>query len=269
MFSQMNTINQVLEGVAHGNKQDTQMLCVAIKDLVKYCTQGFIKYTGFVDVLPDNAKPHTIYTTAKLEKKVFRAEEIELYQLMTLRQNLEDGIIEQSCRYIKKLLFLYDILLHDIDIDIMHHNDCTTVVCSIHVSLLKKMAERNMIIAVDFDGTCVTHKYPKIGRGIGAVPVLKRILRNGHSLILHTMRCGKELEDAVRWCSDHDIYLYGQNKNPDQHRWTDSPKVYAHMYIDDSALGVPLVHSKVAGERPYVNWDKVEKMLEEMGVLTR
>jgi len=26
---------------------------------------------------------------------------------------------------------------------------------------------------------------------------------------------------------------------------------------------------KVAGEIPYVNWEKVEKMLEEMGVLTR
>ncbi len=25
-----------------------------------------------------------------------------------------------------------------------------------------------MIIAIDFDGTCVTHMYPKIGRDIGA-----------------------------------------------------------------------------------------------------
>jgi hypothetical protein len=30
-----------------------------------------------------------------------------------------------------------------------------------------------VIIAVDFDGTCVTHEYPKVGRDIGAVPVLK------------------------------------------------------------------------------------------------
>lgn len=30
-----------------------------------------------------------------------------------------------------------------------------------------------MIIAVDFDGTCVTHEYPKVGREIGAVGVLK------------------------------------------------------------------------------------------------
>ena len=26
-----------------------------------------------------------------------------------------------------------------------------------------------MIIAIDFDGTCVTHEYPKIGKDIGAV----------------------------------------------------------------------------------------------------
>ena len=28
-------------------------------------------------------------------------------------------------------------------------------------------------IAIDFDGTVVTHEYPKVGRDIGAVPVLK------------------------------------------------------------------------------------------------
>lgn len=29
-----------------------------------------------------------------------------------------------------------------------------------------------MIIAVDFDGTCVTHEFPKVGEEIGAAPVL-------------------------------------------------------------------------------------------------
>ena len=41
-----------------------------------------------------------------------------------------------------------------------------------------------MIIAVDFDGTCVTHKYPDIGEDIGAVPVLKELVDKGHRLIL-------------------------------------------------------------------------------------
>ena len=54
-----------------------------------------------------------------------------------------------------------------------------------------------MKIGIDFDGTCVTHEYPKIGKDIGAVPVLKELVEKGHKLILNTMRSGKELEDAV------------------------------------------------------------------------
>ena len=45
-----------------------------------------------------------------------------------------------------------------------------------------------MYIAVDFDGTCVTHEYPKVGKDIGAAPVLKKLIKEGHQLILHTMR---------------------------------------------------------------------------------
>lgn len=45
-----------------------------------------------------------------------------------------------------------------------------------------------MYIAVDFDGTCVTHAYPQIGKEIGAAPVL-RYLAQKHMLILFTMRC--------------------------------------------------------------------------------
>ena len=33
-----------------------------------------------------------------------------------------------------------------------------------------------MIIAVDFDVTCVTHEFPKVGKDIGAVPVLKELI---------------------------------------------------------------------------------------------
>ena len=56
-----------------------------------------------------------------------------------------------------------------------------------------------MIIAVDFDGTCVKHAYPKIGEDIGAVPVLKEMVKNGHQLVLNTMRSGKLLDEAVQW----------------------------------------------------------------------
>lgn len=122
-----------------------------------------------------------------------------------------------------------------------------------------------MIIAVDFDGTCVTHDYPKIGKDIGAVPVLKSLSHHGHQLILFTMRSGKELDEAVEWFKSNNIPLYGINKNPDQHTWTQSPKPYAHLYIDDAALGIPL---KTSFMRPYVDWEMCKELLSTKGLLS-
>ena len=45
-----------------------------------------------------------------------------------------------------------------------------------------------MIIAVDFDGTCVTHEFPRVGKEIGAAEVLKELTDKGHKIILFTMR---------------------------------------------------------------------------------
>ena len=120
-------------------------------------------------------------------------------------------------------------------------------------------------IACDFDGTVCAHQYPSIGRDIGAVPVLKELISNGHLLILNTMRSGQELEDAVEWFKENGIPLYGINSTPGQSTWTSSPKVYAHLYIDDAALGIPLVRN--GRERPYVNWSEVREILIEEGYI--
>lgn len=120
-----------------------------------------------------------------------------------------------------------------------------------------------MYIAVDFDGTCVSHEYPSVGKDIGAVPVLKKLTENGHKLILNTMRSGDELSDAVKWFEENEISLYGINNNPSQKFWTDSPKVYAHLYIDDAALGCPLIFDHTISSRPFVNWVMVEEILEK------
>ena len=139
-----------------------------------------------------------------------------------------------------------------------------------------------MIIAIDFDGTCVTHEFPKIGKDIGAIPVLKELVTKGHKLILWTMRSDGEvlgatgdkfiidakgtfLTDAVNWFKENNIPLYGIQKNPTQTNWTTSPKVYAELYIDDAALGIPLV--KIKGSRPYVNWVEIKKLLIKEGIL--
>lgn len=120
-----------------------------------------------------------------------------------------------------------------------------------------------MYIAVDFDGTCVTHEYPKVGKDIGAVPVLKKLTDNGHKIILNTMRSGKELADAIKWFIDNDIPLFGANENPTQKSWTDSPKVHANIYIDDCGIGCPLIFDHAISSRPFVNWVMVEEILEK------
>lgn len=124
-----------------------------------------------------------------------------------------------------------------------------------------------MYIAIDFDGTCVTHDYPRIGKDIHAIPVLKKLVSNGHKLILNTMRSGKELDDAVNWFKENNIELFGINENPTQKRWTNSPKVYAHMYIDDAAFGCPLLNIPEISDRPFVNWVSIEVTLSQMGII--
>lgn len=61
-----------------------------------------------------------------------------------------------------------------------------------------------MVIAVDFDGTCVTHEFPEIGKEIGAVPVLQFLVNQGHQIVLNTMRSPRDghrdvLGEAVHW----------------------------------------------------------------------
>ena len=119
-----------------------------------------------------------------------------------------------------------------------------------------------MIIAIDFDGTCVTHEFPEIGRDLGATTTLKTLVDNGHKLILNTMRGtntsqGNTLEPAINWFKERGIPLFGINENPTQKRWTNSSKVYASLYIDDANLGIPLIKNSMASDRPYVDWKLV------------
>lgn len=125
----------------------------------------------------------------------------------------------------------------------------------------------NSIIAVDFDGTIVTHEFPLVGRPVpSAIKVLRRLIDNGTKLILWTMRSGRSLDDAVAYCVTNNIDLWAVNENPSQSVWTSSPKAYAPIYIDDAALGCPLLWDEQS-QRNMVNWREVETILERIGVL--
>lgn len=130
-----------------------------------------------------------------------------------------------------------------------------------------------MDIAIDFDGTVVKHEYPNVGKDVGAIPVLKRLVKKGHNLILFTMRSGSQLEDAKQWFLTNNIPLYGIQYNPTQIKWTSSNKCYAQLYIDDAALGAPLLmdtgefDTDISKIRPYIDWGKVEQILTQKGLI--
>lgn len=129
------------------------------------------------------------------------------------------------------------------------------------------MAYDKMIIAVDFDGTCVEHDYPYIGMDAeGAVDVLRELVAKGHRLILFTMRSGDKLEAAVKWFKERKVELWSINTNPEQREWTESVKVYAHYYIDDSSVGCPIKFIDGV-PRPVVDWAKVRAIFQNDGVL--
>lgn len=145
------------------------------------------------------------------------------------------------------------------------------------------LMNRVSTFAIDFDGTCVTHSYPNLGKEIGAAPILKRLAARGHKLILWTMRCDKQQElilddgykihggdyltQAIEWFKFHDIPLYGIQRNPTQDTWTTSPKCYAEYFIDDAALFSPLKFDFELSDRPFLDWEKVEIELIKLGYI--
>ena len=76
-----------------------------------------------------------------------------------------------------------------------------------------------MIIAVDFDGTIVAHKYPEIGQEVPfAIDTLKMLIKDQHRLILWSVREGALLDEAVEWCRARGVEFYAVNKDYPERR---------------------------------------------------
>ena len=104
------------------------------------------------------------------------------------------------------------------------------------------------VIAVDFDGTLCTYKFP----GIGAQTKDQKDLLNklidlqqrDIKLILWTNRGDndkyKSLSAAVAWCKERGLVFDSINENiPGQEKKSGySPKVMADLYIDDKAVHI-------------------------------
>lgn len=98
-----------------------------------------------------------------------------------------------------------------------------------------------MIIAVDFDGTIVRHRYPKIGEELPfATETLRMLIREGHRLILWTVREGRLLDEAIEWCRDRGVEFYAINRDFPEEDATGSGfsrKLKADLFIDDRSFG--------------------------------
>ena len=98
-----------------------------------------------------------------------------------------------------------------------------------------------MTIAVDFDGTIVRHRYPKIGDEVPfATETLRLLLRDRHRLILWTVREGRLLDEAVEWCRARGVEFYAINRDFPEEDATGSGfsrKIKADLFIDDRNFG--------------------------------
>jgi hydroxymethylpyrimidine pyrophosphatase-like HAD family hydrolase len=100
--------------------------------------------------------------------------------------------------------------------------------------------ENSKVLAIDFDGTIVEHKYPAIGKEmLFAFATLKALQQKGHKLILWTIRTGELLEEAVDYCKKNGIEFYAVNKNYPEEELDPktSRKLNADIFIDDRMIG--------------------------------
>lgn len=124
-----------------------------------------------------------------------------------------------------------------------------------------------MFIAIDFDGTIADHTFPDIGTAVpGAFEWITKFKKSGAILILWTIRCdggkhGDALTKAIEFCEANGVKFDRINENPQS--WTTSPKPYAHVIIDDSAFGCPLIDNPREGGKPLVDWEKIGPLVLE------
>jgi len=100
--------------------------------------------------------------------------------------------------------------------------------------------QKILTLAIDFDGTIVENKYPKIGKPLlFAIETLQKLHEEGHQLILWTYRTGFELKEAVEFCNNKGIFFFAVNKSYPEEIYDNSlsRKIQADIFIDDRNMG--------------------------------
>ena len=121
------------------------------------------------------------------------------------------------------------------------------------------MFEKQLTIAVDFDGTIVDDAYPKIGKPkLFAFETLKMLQKQNYQLILWTYRHGDRLREAVDFCAKHGIEFYAVNKSYPEEKFDErssSRKLNADLFIDDRNVG------------GFPGWGEIYQLIEGKGSL--
>lgn len=116
----------------------------------------------------------------------------------------------------------------------------------------------NAVVAVDFDGT-ITHKspYPVMGRVREEIkPFLKKMVKQGYSVVLNTCRVDKYYDEAVQALKDNDLYnLFDWEYATKQENKGTNGKLVAAFYLDDSAMPFD--------DLDYVNWNTLTECVIE------
>lgn len=105
-----------------------------------------------------------------------------------------------------------------------------------NISDKDKEAALPRIIAVDFDGTLVSNKFPEIGAIDSSLwDAIVAEQKAGTRIILWTSRTGEYLDAAVEFCKNHGLVFDAINDNVAECKalgWN-ARKVFANLYIDD------------------------------------
>lgn len=123
-----------------------------------------------------------------------------------------------------------------------------------------------IIIAVDFDGTLVKSKFPEIGKDLGGRYWLGCLKALGAELVLWTCRTEGPFKEMEAWLEGTyaDVFT-GINVKPQNAPFDNDPrKIFAHIYVDDQALGAPMKNDPRTNDPPVFDWDTAGPRLIKM-----
>jgi hypothetical protein len=137
-------------------------------------------------------------------------------------------------------------------------------------------------ILLDFDGTCVEHIYPEIGRcNFGCIEVIDKLQKAGHKIILNTLRSELNpvsFKKSIEWFDKAYMFLLKRDLDFSLKPIEVSPvKIHpvawnldyfmksGTIMIDDQSFGIPLKRA-VMSNGYMVDWDKLDQEFINKGI---